>query len=331
MNPDEFREFQAALKARYRDHRETALVTLRASGDIDSPDMVCNPDGEWHHWAYTRDDFGDKVIYIDGEFFLEAFDQNAEILGPSEDAPQEYAIGSELTNRDNPVRHMIGEIDDYAIWDEELSEDDIVKIFNDGVRSVVSGLPDAPEQYVPGTTPTTRLVNLDGKLGGAAFAENGEIVSWRVEELFTTSAAGQEIIAVADLAAAGVSGDGAIGDANSNVQLGDVSLANDGVDALNRTFRLFTTAEDPLLGLAETSFTESITIPGSGGGQIDPFVLLGDLTQDGAINFADFLILSANFGAVKEPLGGPQVPEPASFSLLCMAGIAISVMRRRRR
>ena len=226
---------------------------------------------------------------------------------------------------------MIGEIDDYTIWDEALSEDDIVKIFHDGVRSVVSGLPDEPAQYIPGTTPTTRLVNLDGKLGGAAFAENGDIVSWRVEELFTTSAGGQEIIAVADLAAAGVSGDGVIGDANSNVQLGVVSLANDGVDALTRTFRLFTTAEDPLLGLAETSFTESITIAGSGGGQIDPFVLLGDLTQDGTIGFADFLILSANFGAVKEPLGGSQVPEPASFSLLCMAGIAISVMRHRRR
>ena len=44
MNPDEFREFQAPLKARYRDHRETALVTLCASGDIDSPDVVCKVD-----------------------------------------------------------------------------------------------------------------------------------------------------------------------------------------------------------------------------------------------------------------------------------------------
>ncbi len=44
MNPDQRRAFQAPLKARYRDHPETALVTLRASGDIDSPDMVCTVD-----------------------------------------------------------------------------------------------------------------------------------------------------------------------------------------------------------------------------------------------------------------------------------------------
>ncbi len=44
VNHDELREFQAPLKARYRDHPETALVTLRASGDIDSPDMVCKVD-----------------------------------------------------------------------------------------------------------------------------------------------------------------------------------------------------------------------------------------------------------------------------------------------
>ncbi len=44
MNPDELRELQAPLKARYREDPETAVVTMRASGDIDSPDVVCKVD-----------------------------------------------------------------------------------------------------------------------------------------------------------------------------------------------------------------------------------------------------------------------------------------------
>ena len=41
MNPDQLRELQAPLKARYREAPETAVVTMRASGDINSPDVVC--------------------------------------------------------------------------------------------------------------------------------------------------------------------------------------------------------------------------------------------------------------------------------------------------
>ncbi len=44
MNPDEMRELQAPLKARYREDPETAVVTMRARGDINSPDVVCKID-----------------------------------------------------------------------------------------------------------------------------------------------------------------------------------------------------------------------------------------------------------------------------------------------
>ncbi len=289
-------------------------------------DVIDPPDGEWHHWAYTRNSFGDKVIYIDGEFFIEAFDQNAELLGPSEDSPQEYTIGSE--NPANPVRHMIGEIDDYAIWDEVIDEAGIIKIFENGVRSVVSGLPAEPDQYVPGGA-QGRLVNLDGRLGGAAYADDGQIISWRVEELFSTQVGDVEVLAVADLSQAGVAGLGNIGDTNTDVVLGDVGLINNGADDVTRMFRLITEVEDPILGLAETALTESITIPGSGGA-VDPFTLLGDLNEDGKIAFDDFLIFSSNFGKTKEGLAGPQVPEPSSLTLLWLAGLLIPVIRRRR-
>src|SRR5713101_2638218 len=40
MNADELRSLQAPLKAQYRDHPETALVTLRAKGRI-GPNVTC--------------------------------------------------------------------------------------------------------------------------------------------------------------------------------------------------------------------------------------------------------------------------------------------------
>src|SRR5438034_6616935 len=40
MNAEELRSLQAQLKAQYREHRETALVTLRAKGHI-GKDITC--------------------------------------------------------------------------------------------------------------------------------------------------------------------------------------------------------------------------------------------------------------------------------------------------
>jgi uncharacterized OsmC-like protein len=41
MTPDELRALQAPLKARYREDEAAALVTLRASGELDSLEVAC--------------------------------------------------------------------------------------------------------------------------------------------------------------------------------------------------------------------------------------------------------------------------------------------------
>jgi uncharacterized OsmC-like protein len=41
MTPDEIKALQAPLKARYREDPAAAVVTLRASGDVDSPNVTC--------------------------------------------------------------------------------------------------------------------------------------------------------------------------------------------------------------------------------------------------------------------------------------------------
>lgn len=41
MTPEDLRALQAPLKDRYRQSPESAVVTLRATGDVDSPDVAC--------------------------------------------------------------------------------------------------------------------------------------------------------------------------------------------------------------------------------------------------------------------------------------------------
>ena len=41
MTPEELRELQAPLKARYREEPGSAVVTLRAEGDVSAPSVTC--------------------------------------------------------------------------------------------------------------------------------------------------------------------------------------------------------------------------------------------------------------------------------------------------
>ena len=293
----------------------------RLNGPIDPPD------GEWHHWAFSRNEFGDKLIYLDGELLYDAFEQDAELLGPSDGAPQEYSIGSELTAAD-PINYALAEFDDYAIWDEALDEDDILALYSDGVRSVVPGLPEVPEGPTLADPPTSRLVNLDGQLGGATFLDGDGVISWHVEEILTLTADDADNKIVVDLTQFNVLGNGNAGDASTNVVLGNVPLTNSGADDITRTFRLTTQYEDTFLGVTSNTIEQDIVIAGSGGG-VDPFVLLGDISQNDAVDFADFLILSGNFGLLKDA-GTEIAPEPSSIGMCLLAGLMLGWTRKRR-
>lgn len=305
----------------------------RLNGVLEEQFIKGSVSDEWTHFAFTLDsEFGDARIFVNGEIY-ENGDFFAERIGPTDEVPfiERMFIGSGV----NAGNQWEGRMDDFFVADEALSEDDIASIYADGVRSVFTDLPAEPDEYTPSGGVELRLENIDGQLGGAAYvsAGGGEIAAWRVEEIFTTTAGGQEISVVANLAAAGVAGVESIGDASTSSLLGDVPLINLGADDVTRTFRLLadvTGADDPVLGSDfSASVLAQVTLPGSGvGGGIPDLVLQGDIDQDGTIGFGDFLILSSNFGTSGAAAAG--VPEPSSAILVGFGLIGLLGFRRRR-
>jgi hypothetical protein len=55
--------------------------------------------------------------------------------------------------------------------------------------------------------------------------------------------------------------------------------------------------------------------------------LEGDIDCNGTVEFADFLVLSNNFG---QSVAAASVPEPSSISLLMICGSLVGLLRRRR-
>lgn len=306
----------------------------RLNGVLEPEFIRASEGDEWTHLAYSLDEEGDALFYVNGEIYENADGQFFERFGPTATIPsiQRFYIAS-----DNGLGNQWeGRMDDFFVSDKALSEDDVLKIYNDGVRSVFTGLAAEPEDYTPGGDVGLRLENIDGQLGGAVYAPggNGDIVGWRVEEVFTTQAGGQTLTTALDLAAAGVSGSEAAGTANTSVLFGDVPLVNEGADDVTRTFRLIadvTGGDDPVIGADfSRSLLAEITLPGSGGGGggIPDLVLKGDIDQSGDVGFGDFLILSSNFGLQGAATQG--VPEPATASMLGIACLALLQARRRR-
>ena len=79
-------------------------------------------------------------------------------------------------------------------------------------------------------------------------------------------------------------------------------------------------------GSGNVDFADFLILSANFGQMVDSQAS-GDIDCDGTVAFADFLILSANFG---QAIGAEAVPEPATFGLFGFAIAALGLVRRRR-
>jgi hypothetical protein len=80
-------------------------------------------------------------------------------------------------------------------------------------------------------------------------------------------------------------------------------------------------------GNGKVEFADFLILSGNFGNAVDDHTQ-GDIDCNGKVEFADFLVLSGNFG---ESIAGVQaVPEPGGFTLVGLTGVAIASLRRRR-
>ena len=81
-------------------------------------------------------------------------------------------------------------------------------------------------------------------------------------------------------------------------------------------------------GNGKVEFADFLVLSGNFGTEVSSHAD-GDIDCNGKVEFADFLVLSGNFGT--EIAGTQSVPEPASSVTLCLAGLLIAHLRPRRR
>ena len=80
-------------------------------------------------------------------------------------------------------------------------------------------------------------------------------------------------------------------------------------------------------GNGKVEFADFLILSGNFGNEVADHTQ-GDIDCNGSVGFADFLVLSANFGTTVGEAA--SVPEPSGLVLLSLAGAACGVLRRRR-
>ena len=109
--------------------------------------------GEWEHIAITYDNEQEiKQLYINGELAVESNDS----VFPNDTTPFNIGAGQDF----GTGFWFVGDIDDIGLWDGALSEEDIIKVMEEGVASFVDS--DGTNQDPDGDGLLTRLEKIWG-------------------------------------------------------------------------------------------------------------------------------------------------------------------------
>ncbi len=301
----------------YFDTAGCCAGTQRLSGPTGDPSLYS---GQWNHWVFLKDG-GAKRVYVNGSILLE---------DPEEDQTAEIpAITGLWLGSANSGSYAVGEYDDYAIWDEALSESQITTLYEDGVRAVVPGLPTITS-YTP-ADPTGKLsMTADNLIHASAYLADpgtklpvpGQDPVWDLRQVYIRDL-GEETIEF-EVRLGSTAFDPPFGPAGTT-QLGD-QTNSPGVGVYvgpgqTSTYRLY--VSENVLG------TSSVTEATFTGNAVGPTGIPGDIDGNGKVDLTDFGILKDNFG--KSGAAGAAVPEPSTFVLagLGLLGLGWAGIRRR--
>lgn len=90
-----------------------------------------NPE-EWNHVAYVYNNYQEKV-YLNGDLIIENFDEKVESLHPYSNP---FTIGAKASSTSSD--RWNGALDDFAIWNRELSEQEVLNLYNSSLPSDIN-------------------------------------------------------------------------------------------------------------------------------------------------------------------------------------------------
>jgi hypothetical protein len=95
-------------------------------------------EGQWNHWAFTKNvTDGTMKIYLNGQLWHSGSGMTEPLSGNTE-----FAIGSRLDGDEGEYYEYDGQIDDFRIFDKELTQQEIQKLMDNSSNPLVGNIND---------------------------------------------------------------------------------------------------------------------------------------------------------------------------------------------
>lgn len=123
-------------------------------------------DGEWHHVVTVFDGIGATVqLYIDGEQQEIVYFYQGNPLDFPSDLAYGFTIGASRNKYGGPIDHFDGEIDEVAIYNRLLTEDEIQQHYRDGLNGAgYRGFKHVDIDIKPGSFPNSINLGSNGSV-----------------------------------------------------------------------------------------------------------------------------------------------------------------------